>query len=84
MGVAGMGARAASKLANSSLSPPTMNRFTPGISRATCRAVSDRATEAMNAFASQSLTMYSTSPAVSLDDRQVKRRPLRCAAHRIS
>ena len=35
----------------------------------------------MNAFASQSLTMYSTSPAVSFDEIAVNLSPERCAAH---
>ena len=51
---------------------PTMNSVTPGISGAALRRPpAPTPGEAMNTFASQSLTMYSTSPAVSLDERQV-------------
>ena len=38
----------------------------------------------MNTLASQSPTMYSISPAVSLDEMQVNRMPDRCAAQMIS
>ncbi len=38
----------------------------------------------MNTFAAQSPTMYSTSLVVSFDEMQVKRRPERWAAQRIS
>ncbi len=61
-----------------------MKSFTPGISGATFSATSATPLEQTNAFASQSFTMYSTSPAVSFEEIAVKRRPERCAAHSTS
>ena len=48
---------------------------------ATASAASSSALELTKTFASQSFTMYSISLWVSLDDRHVKRRPERWAAH---